>query len=1363
MNRLEIFQLETLHTLCFLHHFRMLLELCVMHQPGLTDVSQITHCSLLQKLWLTGCGLVDASALEPLEHLREVYLCRNSLPQAPDLSRSKKLHTLWICDNRLQSLRSLKALPCLERLWVCGNEIDRMDYALEGFSKLAQVNLSGNLIDGFADLSHMARLPALRELWLQDAHFGRNPVCQLHNYSTYLVCSFPQLDALDGRQVSPELRQVTQATFRKKRMYYNMRIKSIKCQAHEALSRAREVYSKHAARSAIRQNVLLRKLRAVAREIEEEQEYAGGKADRIKPKDRIDLEKWKEVEAKLQQLLCLKQLEMERFTAALDQMKSRVILRRDEQEQALRMELHTGGNARLLEGSPADAWFKACTDLLQSRFHADMYKPHGIRGIRIRGVRRVVNRVLRSKFDRQVEQERKNRKEKGQALREPKFEYLIFIAQTHLAHLKIAHEGFNIHDTDTCVCLSTGLYATELADKSTANPKAQCCVLTKVFSLDQSTKNERAGENENGDEDAEDARDKASKGWKSCDTALLLPEYIVDLEYVEAAEKLCVAEDAQLNPAGPSTGFGDLLDAYVRQMKACVGLPISLPFSDGDLPSARTSLKELSPSSLRSWISPHPDLNLAQLVYLNLHDAGLRSLEGISCCPQLQRLIVCFNELSDLRGLHAITHLRFLDAGHNVIKSIEGIEDLVFLRQIKLNNNLLYRLDGLDKLDLRVPSLTSMDLQCNPICEIKNFRQMIIEKMTNLISLDNKPISKQEREELAKAPSLTGIQAFLVHGKDHYGSRVDEGRLAEIEEISMEHGRIRELADLQLVPRLRRLNVDDNEVTSLAGVERCACLEELSAAENKICKIDHLAGLASLQKLDLGFNKISRIEGLSSLQNLSQLCLEGNDIHSLTGVEDLQNLAELYIAGNQVSDLKQVRILRKLKNLTILDLSDNPLCASPTARLYTVFCLRGLKILNGAGISRDEQENAKNTYHGKLTQEILEEKLSPSTAFEDVQALELQHCRIASIADGFLHAGRFPRLTSINLSGNRLGKVEGFSLLPSVERLQLGDNVIEEVSREEMAHFPNLVELRLDGNRISDLNKVRVEGLAKLEKLDLQGNEIAQLSGLEGCGQVKELNLDRNRIRSLEGIAYMLPPMEHLQTLRLEGNYIRTLGVFHLQPGIHSLFLAHNRINDFLEIDKLHSLKHLLQLSLHSNPLTRKPHYRPRAVRNLAALRFLDAVEVTANDRRAAGQFGDFPSDLPSNAEQEQTDMLLGFVGEQEDKERLDDVSLALGVQGSRLSGRGAKGQYLGPAMVGFARMAPRAASISNNAAGVSSSLSMTRIEGVKVNTKQRLELPQLGQRGGNRGSRSRAAAGRKAVLPMRPIHHQRQLLFSPK
>ena len=68
----------------------------------------------------------------------------------------------------------------------------------------------------------------LKSLCLSDTNFADNPICSLCNYQTHVVYHLPDLKFLDTLEVTDESRKMIHATVIKKRMYYNMRIKTIK-------------------------------------------------------------------------------------------------------------------------------------------------------------------------------------------------------------------------------------------------------------------------------------------------------------------------------------------------------------------------------------------------------------------------------------------------------------------------------------------------------------------------------------------------------------------------------------------------------------------------------------------------------------------------------------------------------------------------------------------------------------------------------------------------------------------------------------------------------------------------------------------------------------------------------------------------------------------------------------------------------------------------------------------------------------------------------------------------------------------------------------------------------------------------------
>lgn len=78
---------------------------------------------------------------------------------------------------------------------------------------------------------HLANLPNLEQLLFSDPDWGASPIARLCNYATYAAVNLPNLCSLDSQPLSAQTKAVAEATYLKKKMYYNMRISTLKRKA----------------------------------------------------------------------------------------------------------------------------------------------------------------------------------------------------------------------------------------------------------------------------------------------------------------------------------------------------------------------------------------------------------------------------------------------------------------------------------------------------------------------------------------------------------------------------------------------------------------------------------------------------------------------------------------------------------------------------------------------------------------------------------------------------------------------------------------------------------------------------------------------------------------------------------------------------------------------------------------------------------------------------------------------------------------------------------------------------------------------------------------------------------------------------
>lgn len=78
---------------------------------------------------------------------------------------------------------------------------------------------------------HLASLPKLEQLLFSDPDWGASPIARLCNYATYAAVNLPNLRTLDSQPLTAQTKAVAEATYLKKKMYYNMRISTLRQKA----------------------------------------------------------------------------------------------------------------------------------------------------------------------------------------------------------------------------------------------------------------------------------------------------------------------------------------------------------------------------------------------------------------------------------------------------------------------------------------------------------------------------------------------------------------------------------------------------------------------------------------------------------------------------------------------------------------------------------------------------------------------------------------------------------------------------------------------------------------------------------------------------------------------------------------------------------------------------------------------------------------------------------------------------------------------------------------------------------------------------------------------------------------------------
>lgn len=135
-----------------------------------------------------------------------------------------------------------------------------------------------------------------------------------------------------------------------------------------------------------------------------------------------------------------------------------------------------------------------------------------------------------------------------------------------------------------------------------------------------------------------------------------------------------------------------------------------------------------------------------------------------------------------------------------------------------------------------------------------------------------------------------------------------------------------------------------------------------------------------------------------------------------------------------------------------------------------------------------------------------------------------------------------------------------------------------------------------------------LEGLQNLKQLDIQNNRLTVLEGLDNLVSLQELYLACNAISSLEGLPANSPT---LTTIDLSANKISNIdGIQHISS-LEEFWLSSNQVSDLHALQCLTQLESLQCLYMEHNPIAKGveglAQYKSHIVHLLPKLKQLDA------------------------------------------------------------------------------------------------------------------------------------------------------------
>ena len=327
-----------------------------------------------------------------------------------------------------------------------------------------------------------------------------------------------------------------------------------------------------------------------------------------------------------------------------------------------------------------------------------------------------------------------------------------------------------------------------------------------------------------------------------------------------------------------------------------------------------------------------------------------------------------------------------------------------------------------------------------------------------------------------------GLVSDAVYGGYTIGSVVEEVKLSD----SALDSYVRELlgksaSDTIMSDELWELEelTLPESVQDISDLTRFAGLKTLTIQNATGLDLSVLPQLTTLQTLDLSGTTLptSTLDAIGTLPELKKLVLQSCAVTAINPLVGLSNLEYLDLTNNSVTDLTAITALEHLKDLY---LTNNPV----KSITYLNSCLELERLhIENCGVSR-LSSLAGNT--------SLQELYASNNEISDISVL----CDCVS-------------LSVLDISDNQVKDISVIANLPELTYFLASHNQIESLPTFDTANC-KLVRINVNNNQLTDLSPLK--GLPALNYIFADYNQISDISGLEDCPLLTQLNLFDNPV-----------------------------------------------------------------------------------------------------------------------------------------------------------------------------------------------------------------------------------------------------------
>ena len=284
--------------------------------------------------------------------------------------------------------------------------------------------------------------------------------------------------------------------------------------------------------------------------------------------------------------------------------------------------------------------------------------------------------------------------------------------------------------------------------------------------------------------------------------------------------------------------------------------------------------------------------------------------------------------------------------------------------------------------------------------------------------------------------------------------------LWEIEALPLPEG-VQDISDLTRFAGLKTLTIQNATGLDLSVLPQLTTLQtlDLSGTTLPTSTLDAIGTLPELKKLVLQSCAVTAINPLVGLSNLEYLDLTNNSVSDLTAITALEHLKDLYLTNNPVKSITYLNSCLELERLHI----------------------------ENCGVSRLSS-------------------LAGNTSLQELYASNNEISDISVLSDCV-------SLSVLDISDNQVKDVSVIANLPELTYFLASHNQIESLPAFDTATC-KLVRINVNNNQLTDLSPLK--GLPALNYIFADYNQISDISGLEDCPLLTQLNLFDNPVNEAQ-------------------------------------------------------------------------------------------------------------------------------------------------------------------------------------------------------------------------------------------------------